>query len=56
MSEEKKEEEEPKKITDEEKENMCALEYDIKNKGKNYIIMPINQDLKIKTPIQMQKL
>ena len=35
MSEEKKEGEEPKKITDEEKENMCALEYDIKKKGEN---------------------
>ena len=35
MSEEKKKEEEPKKITDEEKENMCALEYDIKKKGEN---------------------
>ena len=34
-SREKKEEEEPKKITDEEKENMCALEYDIKKKGEN---------------------
>jgi hypothetical protein len=35
MSEEKKQEEEPKKITEEEKENMCALEYDIKKKGEN---------------------
>ena len=35
MSEEKKEEEEPKKITDEEKENMCALEYNINKKGEN---------------------
>ena len=35
MSDEKKSEEEPKKITDEEKENMCALEYDIKKKGEN---------------------
>ena len=35
MSEEKKEEEPQNKITDEEKENMCALEYDIKKKGEN---------------------
>ena len=35
MSEENKKEEEEKKITDEEKENMCALEYDIKKKGEN---------------------
>ena len=27
--------EEPKKISEEEKEKMCALEYDIKNKGEN---------------------
>ena len=33
--EENKKEEEQKKITDEEKENMCALEYDIKKKGEN---------------------
>ena len=35
MEGEKKTEEEPKKITEEEKEKMCALEYDIKNKGEN---------------------
>ena len=35
MSEEKMEEEPQNKITDEEKENMCALEYDIKKKGEN---------------------
>ena len=35
MSEEKKEEGPQNKITDEEKENMCALEYDIKKKGEN---------------------
>ena len=35
MSEEDKKEEDPKKISEEEKENMCALEYDIKKKGEN---------------------
>ena len=35
MEGEKKPEEQPKKITEEEKEKMCALEYDIKNKGEN---------------------
>ena len=36
MAEEKKsEEKEQPKITEEEKEKMCALEYDIKNKGEN---------------------
>ena len=35
MSEENKKEEELKKITEDEKENMCALEYDIKKKGEN---------------------
>ena len=32
---EEKEQEQPKKISEEEKEKMCALEYDIKNKGEN---------------------
>ena len=35
MEGEKKPEEQPNKITEEEKEKMCALEYDIKNKGEN---------------------
>ena len=37
MEDEKKpeEKEQPNKITEEEKEKMCALEYDIKNKGEN---------------------
>ena len=38
MAEEEKkaeEPEQPKKISEEEKEKMCALEYDIKNKGEN---------------------
>ncbi len=35
MSEEDKKEEDTKKISEEEKENMCALEYDIKKKGEN---------------------
>ena len=35
MEGEKKAEEQPNKITEEEKEKMCALEYDIKNKGEN---------------------
>ena len=35
MAEENKKEEEPKKKEEEEKEKMCALEYDIKNKGEN---------------------
>ena len=36
MAEEKKpEEKEQSKISEEEKEKMCALEYDIKNKGEN---------------------
>ena len=35
MENENKTEEQPKKITEEEKEKMCALEYDIKNKGEN---------------------
>ena len=35
MEGEKKTEEQPTKITEEEKEKMCALEYDIKNKGEN---------------------
>ena len=36
MAEEKKpEEKEQTKISEEEKEKMCALEYDIKNKGEN---------------------
>ncbi len=35
MEGETKTEEEPIKITEEEKEKMCALEYDIKNKGEN---------------------
>ena len=36
MAEEKKpEEKEQPKISEEEKEKMCALEYDIKNKGEN---------------------
>ena len=56
MSEEKKEEEPQNKITDEEKENMCALEYDIKKKEKMLIIMLINPVLKIKMSIQMPKL
>ena len=56
MSEEKKEEEPQNKITDEEKENMCALEYDIKKKGEMLIIMLINPVLKIKMSIQMPKL
>ena len=32
---EEQEQPQPKKITEEEKEKMCALEYDIKNKGEN---------------------
>ena len=35
MEGEKKSEDQPNKITEEEKEKMCALEYDIKNKGEN---------------------
>ncbi len=35
MADENKQEEQPKKISEEEKEKMCALEYDIKNKGEN---------------------
>ena len=35
MEEENKKEEEKNKITEEEKKKMCALEYDIKNKGEN---------------------
>ena len=37
MEDDKKpeEKEQPNKITEEEKEKMCALEYDIKNKGEN---------------------
>ena len=35
MSEEDKKEEDTKKISEEEKENMCALDYDIKKKGEN---------------------
>ena len=37
MEDEKKpeEKEQPNKISEEEKEKMCALEYDIKNKGEN---------------------
>ena len=35
MAEEDKKEEETNKISEEEKKKMCALEYDIKNKGEN---------------------
>ena len=44
-----------KEIDEEEKKKMCALEYNIKNKGETLITMHIKINLQIIKRIQMQK-